>query len=604
MSQIHLYGESYTAMNPPQGWQTSSVNLTFENTIDTATTNFAVSEFTFVGDVAKWIEDYHIPTYGVFNGVRYRINSIDDFTGESTTIFDGFINLRDREILSKYPVIFTAPIVPFNDTATIFEQISVYTQGLLESQGFLNASDFSDVPVIRESKKNIAERSVILANLVSDVVSTFSNIIQGFFSALSDVLGISLPIGLIEMLLVITNAVIEINTLSDSILKHKDLFFPQISYYKGIKLKSLITKSFAKLGYTVDFGEIDAVLSKIVLLGSQDNYDGAPVAGLPLSGILKKQDYGYLILEAFETVQTFFNTKQEFRDGIVHLKNKFDPFWTSTPSLEIENILIDSTDQYTNGTRKENTDEVHGVVLVGYKYDESDAHTLTEKNGDYHEIRRDLITELDPKLNLLRGIKEIDINYAMAVRKNVFDNLLELFKGINEQFDEYLDSFKTYVENFIDDIPAETSAMISEYIAEILALPSISGIIDLINDRSGALKIDDNTYAIPKLIYLEEGKIPENFKDFIGAKAIYDNYYKKDSPADVNLWKGQKIDIKSWKIPFTVTDYNLVKNNPYFEFDGNNLKFTALNWIDDDREAVTDAEEVKVFDTNITEYEI
>jgi len=599
MSQIHLYGEDYTPRNPPQDWQISAVNLEFENTIDTAQTEFAVNQFTFVGDIADWIEDTHIPTYGVFNGVRYRIQAVNEFTGASTTIFDGFIDISRREILSKYPNIFTAPIVPFDDVATVLQQVSVYSQGLLEAQGFLNSSDFADVPVIRESKANLAERTVILTGLISDVVGLFTKLIQGFLSALSDILAISLPVGLVEMLLLILNGIIEINFMVDNINQHKDLFFPQISYYKGVKLKSLITKSFAKLGYTVDFGEIDEVLSKIVLLGSQDNYNGAPVPGLPLNGILKKQDYGYLISEAMDTVQTFFHTKQEIRDGVVHIKNKFDPFWTSSPSLEVENILIDSTDQYTNGTRKENTDNLPAVVLVGYKYDESDTHTLTEKTGDYYEIRRNLITELDPRLNLMRGIQEIKIEYAMAVRKSIFDNLLDLFNGVNAEFDKYLEDLKGYIEDYIDQIPEE--AGVSELISELLATPFISGIIE---NRSGALKIDDNTYAIPKLIYLEDGKIPENFKDFIGAKAIYQNYYFKDSPADINDFKGQKVDIKNWTINFNLADYNLVKNNPYFEYDGNNLRFTGLNWIEDDKKAVTQAEEQSIFDTNITEYAI
>lgn len=600
MSQKHLYGESLTEMNPPKDWQVASVQLQFEDTIDTAETTFTANVFTFVGGVADWIESYHIPTYGVFNGVRYRVNSIDDFTGDTTTIFDGFINLRDREILSKSPNIFTAPIVEFDNTATIFEQISVYTQGLLASQGFLNNSDYVDVPVIRESKKNIAERTLILQNLLSDVVSVLTKLIQDFLSALSDIAGVSLPIGLVEILLLTVNAILEINLLIDTILKHKDLFFPATYYYKGVKLKSLLTKSFAKLGYTVDFGVIDEVLSKIVLLGSQDNNDGSLVSGLPTpSGILKTQDYGYLITEAMETVQTFFNTKQDVRDGVVHIKNKFDPFWTTSAEFTTENILLDTTDQYSNGTLKENTEDINGVVLVGYKYDESDSHTLTEKTGDYHEVRRELITELDPRLNLLRGVQEININYAIAVRKGIFDNLEDLFSNITGSFDYYLDQFKDYINNFLDEIPDE--AGVGAYITEILDIPFIASLID---DRSGALKIEDNTFAIPKLIYLQDGKIPENFKNFIGAKAIYDNYYLQDSPADINDFKGQRLNRLGWDIPFTVKDYNVVKNNPYFNLLGDNIKFKVVSWNDDDRRAITDSEQQQIYDTNITEYEI
>jgi hypothetical protein len=600
MSQKHLYGESYTEMNPPKDWTIAGVQITIDDSIDTTETTFTGTEFTFVGDVASWIESYHIPTYGVFNGVRYKVNSIDDFTGSSTTIFDGFIDLSKRTILSKYPNIFTAPIVDFNNNSTVFEQVSVLTQGLLAAQGFLNTSDFVSVPVVRESKKNIAERTLILQSLLADTVGLFTRLVQDLFSALSDILGVSLPVGIVEILLLVVNAILEINLLAETILKHKDLFFPAIYYYPGVKLKSLITKSFQKIGYTVDFGVIDEVLSKIVLLGSQDNNDGSIIPDVFFeSGILKTQDYGYLISEAMETVQTFFNTHQDIRDGVVHIKNKYDPSWTNSPLFTPDNILLDSTDQYTNGTVKENTEDLKAVVLTSYKYDESDAHTLTEKNGDYHEVRRALITELDPKLNTLKGVQEIKINYAIAVRKQFLDNLFDLFPGITEQFDFWLDSFKTYVENYADTIPY--TAGVSEYISEILSLPFISFITE---SRSGALKIEDNTYAIPKLIYLEDGKIPENFKDIIGAKAIYDNYYKQGSPADINDFKGQEVLRNDWNIPFTVTDFNLVKLNPYFVFDGNNVKFTSVNWIDDKREAITNSKEYKIFDTNITEYEI
>ena len=272
-----------------------------------------------------------------------------------------------------------------------------------------------------------------------------------------------------------------------------------------------------------------------------------------------------------ETVQTFFDTHQDIRDGVVHIKNKYDPSWTNSPLLTPDNILLDSTDQYTNGTVKENTEDLKAVVLTSYKYDESDAHTLTEKNGDYHEVRRALITELDPRLNTLKGVQEIKINYAIAVRKQFLDNLFDLFTGITEQFDFWLDSFQTYIENYADTIPE--TAGVGSYISEILSLPFVSFITE---SRSGALKIEDNTYAIPKLIYLEDGKIPENFKDIIGAKAIYDNYYKQGSPADINDFKGQEVLRNDWNIPFTVADFNVVKLNPYFVFDGNNVKFTSV----------------------------
>lgn len=601
MSQRHLYGESYDEMNPPQGWEALGVQATIEDQLDFNTETLTTTDFIFVGDVAKWVRDFHIPAYGVFNGVRYRIEVTDDITGTTVNIFDGFINLRDREILSEEPYSFRAPVVDFNDNATIFEQISIYTQGLLLDQGFLNSSDFVDVPTIIESKKNVAERTLILTGLLSDTVGLFIRLIQDFMSALSDILGISLPVGVVELLLLFINAVIEIDLLTENILTHKDLFFPNVTYYKGVKLKSVIEKSFAKLGKAVEFGEIDGVLNNIVLLGSQFNNSGSPISGIPFTdGILKSTDYGYRVGEAMETMQTIFNVRYDVRDDVVHVKNKFDPFWTTEPEVEIKNILNETTKQYNNGTKKEDTDEIYGTVFVSYISDPTDGHTLTQREGKTHEVRRDLITELDPKLNLMRGIKDLQINYALAVRKEPFDNLIDLFMGVNDEFDYWLNQVQDQITEYLDDIPE--SAGVGSYVSEILSNAGLSAIIE---GRTGTLKIEDNSYNTPKLIYLDDtGRIPSNFKDFVGAPAIYNNYHLKDSPADINDFKGQKVKRLGWRIPFNADQYVTTKTNPYFELGENNLKFTSITWVDDSRDAITEVEQQSTFDTNITEYVI
>jgi len=603
MSQQHLYGQNYDELNPPVDWPGIGIQATINDNAFEAEIN--TNEFVWVGEAAEFMEAWRTTSgLGVFNGVPYRIQATSDVTGITEIIFDGYINLAEREILSvSDPIMFRAPIVELDNNVTVFNKVSILSQRVLQNQGFITLADSIDVPVIKESKKNVAERALILGQLLFQVVSTFIGVIQNFMSAISDVIGVSIALGLVELFLLFVNTVIQFNLLFQDIAKHKDLFFPLITYYKGLGVKTILEKAFEKLGYTVDFGEIDSVISKIFLLASQDGFDGFPSPGFPGTGVLNNRDWGYRIGELMQTVEDFFNTRQDVRDGVVHIKNRLDPFWTTAPAFQPVDALLETTLQYQNGTKKEDTDRVHSTWYFEYIFDPTDTHTLTQNADDSYEIHRELITELDPKMNTLDGIKDIKIPYALAVRKEPFDNLLDLFTGISDQFDFWLDAFQTQITDFAANIGPSAGAGIS--ISSILAMTPLSLFFE---NRAGVLKIDDNAFGKPKWLYLEDtnfGKrIPANFKEFVGGKAVYTKYYLPDSPADVNDFKGQYIFRRGWRIPFSLDNFNQTKDNPYFDLNNINGKFTSINWTEDEHAAVTDAEQQEVFDTNITETEV
>lgn len=601
MSQRHLYGGNpvtglgYTELNPPVEWMETTVQATIND--DSFEANISTNEFTWVGEVAEYIKDTWIPQYGVFVGVPYRIEVTED--GSTEVVFDGMINLRDREIMSKErPIIFKAPVIEFQNNATIFDKISIMTQGMLFDQGFISISDAVDIPTVKESKKNVAERAIILGQFGGRVVSAFTRWIQDFLSAISDTVGVSLPLGLIETLLLFVNIVLELQLLIDQFQEIRNLFFPDVRYYKGIKLRTIIEKALIKAGnYPVDWGIIEPILDKIVLMPSQDGFDGWPTPGVPMSGILNRRDWGYLVLEAQQTVQLLFNTRQDVRNNVAHIKTKSDPFWTNSPLFTPEDTKLETTAQYQNGTFKERTDEVFGTTYISYEYDPTDTHTLTQNEDDAHEIHRRPINLPDERLNLMRGLQEIKIPYALCVRKQPLDNLLDLFMGVNAEFDFWLTQLQDKISALSDSISSDAGA--GSFIDTIL---SSTGLNTIIEGRTGVLKIDDNAFGLPKLVYLnDEGKIPENFKDFVGAAAIYNNWYLPESPADVNEFAGQKVDRKSWRIKFGLVPWQQTRTNPYFDIPSGSGKFTTITWKMDQGSAVTDAEQDEVFDTNITE---
>lgn len=605
MSQIHLYGSPFTQLNPPTEWQSISVEATVNDS--TVEAGIDEQELIFEGSAGEFIKNWvETPGKGVFNSIPYRIIYESNKTPGDTSIrFDGYIDLCNMEYLSyQNPVRIKAPVKRLDDPATVIEQMAVLTQGLLVQKGYLNSDDYVDVPVIRESKKNVAERTLILSNYGSQVVMSLTQMVNNMLSAISDVLGLSVLIGVVELLTTFVNGVIVINKLYQQGLQIKDLFWPEIAYYKAASFKTILTKAYAYKGYTIDFGILDTWLSKTYLMASQNEFNGYPAQGIPATGELKSWDYGYIIGEIQEKLQEVLNTRTRIVGSVVNMKTKIDPYWNDSPSYSWPNTLVQTAGQHNNGTIKFDTENVKATVMINYAYDMSDAHTLTAKNGDSHEVHRDLIVELDPDLNSLKGIHEVQIPWAMAVRKQPFDNLWDLFTGISGEFDFYLQQFQTKINDFIGDLNASGV----DVSAQITAILNQSGIGGLLSNREGCLKIDDNSFAIPKVIWLDDysvGKrIPTNFKDFIGAKALYDDYHKPFSPADVAGFNGQYWLYNTVSLKFSYEKFNQTQDNPYFYLNGYLAKFRQISWVESQHSATTDFEQQRPFDENITENEI
>lgn len=601
MAQIHQYGSSYVALNPPDEWRNSTVDATVNDSDSEASVSTNI--YTFSGSAAQFLFQWRTD-FGVHNGVPYRQIYISERNPtQQYIIFDGYIDLSaDEAFINSQvnPMIYLAPIVRTKNSPSVIDQMAVLTQGVLLSKNAISSSDFVDIPVIIESKKNIRERGVDIAAFGVQVVTSLSQIVSNLLGALANILGLGIVVGVIELVVVIANAVLVINRLVDQGLKLKNLFFPTVSYYKGFNIGNMIRKAFAYKGYTVEFGELDGYFANAYLLPSQNDFDGYPIQGFPAIGSCKPQDYGYTIMELIEGMRTKLNLRGDVIGSVVHLKRRSDPFWTASPSYTAPNVLIKSTEAYSNGLYKDDTERVKATFVMNYTYDATDCHTLTEKNGDSVEVHRDLINELDPQMNTLKGIDEKVIPWALCVRKKPFDNLWELFTGISDEFDQQLQLIKNRINEFISDL--NSAGIDATLLNQIL---TNTGLNTVLENRTGCLKIDDNTFAIPKFCYLTQTghglRIPENFKNHCGAPALYNANYLSDSPAIQNNFLGQYRLVKDLRLPWSYENFQTTQLNPFFLIEGNNAKFNSISWNEPKHEAVTNLEIQEPFDTNITE---
>jgi len=599
MSQRHLYGQNYDELDPPLEWESLQLQATIND--DSTEANINENTFFFVGETADFILNW-IDIYGVFNGIPYRQELKAESNPLTELAFDGYLDLTTLETHSKFgPVIIQCTVQDLNNNPSVFDKMAVLTQTLLRTQGFITQSDFVDVPIVKVSKKGADDRIIALTNLGYTVLTTFTNIIQNFFSAIADILGLSVAIGLVELLTMMVSTYFQLQQLVQLIVKNKDLLIASQTYYKAIGIKTVLNKAAQKLGYTIDFGIIEPFLDKVFLKSSEnDDFLGTPNPGTFGDGTLKTADYGWLVLETLQAVKSLCNTREDVRDGVIWIKTKTDPDWSEAPVFQPENVLVESTKQYKNGFYKNKIEEVHATTILQFQYDPSDAWTLTANSGDSHEIHRSLITELDPRMNTLKGLQDIQIPYAMAVRYDPVTTLIDLIEESFTGFSSLIGNFQTTIDQFAAYLDPNAGA--GSAIADVLAM---SGLNFFFAVAPGGLKVEDDSWGIPKIIYADNNdgvlNIPVNFKDFIGAPALYNNYYLPDSPAEENNFRGQKTLIEGWRIPFNLAAYQQTKLNPYFQFNSKNAKFTHINWTENARSAETEVEIEEVFDQNIKE---
>jgi hypothetical protein len=238
-----------------------------------------------------------------------------------------------------------------------------------------------------------------------------------------------------------------------------------------------------------------------------------------------------------------------------------------------------------NGTSRPNYEDLVSSTIVQYATDDSDLWTLDDlANEDDPNTTGKIIsvTTVEPivvtdqRKVLLTASKAVDIPYALCHRKNLVDDLLDLFIGTSDGF---------------DDLKQKIIEKIEAYAAQLnQSNPALASLIDFAENRSGALKIENHYFSVPKMVYLEPNqngvtRIPVDYADFIGANSIYQNFHSYDSfidgqrnPSNPTETNAKKI-FEGVRIPFGLQDFVNITQNSYFSTqDGVTGKFTRVDW--------------------------
>ena len=568
----------------------TSVSITFDN--DSIQANINLPALNFVNKANQALNDWASGPFGTVEGTPFQM-SAQDGSNVAVTI-EGFIDHSTR--IFKSPVESEATIVKTNGLNGFFTRSQNITMLSLETSGLMPRSLGVNIPYLTESRDSRLAK-LQLASTVFITLKSGADEIHKILNIASDVPTGGAPIAILNAALTVANIIALMANLKNQLQELQKVLLPLVSYHRGIKLITFLEKGCEKMGYTLDVGTGDfaEVLNKVALLPHKDEDEGGlPIGFIPsiqleffqsqLSGILKPNDFGYVLSDAFELAHREFLTKVAIIGNTVKMLPFNDPFWTLNPQYTMPDALIEDSVFTQNGKETTNqNEELKGRTLIEYIIDDSDMWTNSEENvnNSISETIVEPINISNEKNVVIKGLDKVNIPYTLCVRKNAVDDLFDSFQdllNLNDQTVEVIrDKFETYASVFesspFADIP----------------------FLDAITSREGALKIEHHYFSKPKIVYLENGKIPTNFNDKIGAIALYNNYhsYKSFVPGIKNPNNfddtNQKQLFTGVTIPFGINDFDLVTNNSYFNTaDGKIGKFTSVLWNVDKDKALVD----------------
>lgn len=553
-------------ITPPRNWRDVKVLATFDNNTNQATVT--TDRWEFVNSNEERVAALLAARFrsgltggpGAFEGPEFKINVSDD--QGATNVFDGLLNfVRDYEERNfkdpnfENPTECLASAEMIDSLNGVDDLISGTTVALMESEGVFKDSDYTGVDWVIEKPFDFYE----VAILSIGVFSVSKEVIDAL-SRLGD--DISIPAGiaasgalgtagaaLYKILIIIFRIayivfmLVQLIQLATQLIR---LLIPKTRTHKGIKLGTLYRKGFEYFGYTFvsNIPELDKYVYLPTLPTQESNFADKLLSRIKVieKGIPSVQDYGYLFSESVQLGLQMFYARIAVVGTEVHMRTEDDPWWFKQSTKDvIDDVLVNSV--------KFNLEDLKRSNFIKFATDPSDQFTIDNYSGTSYEVQTLPQSIKDEKKVRITGVDEVSIPLALGTRKGTLSFLEEAaltFLGA-----------------------AET------------AVNAIGGNLNLtseIKNRVNILKVSNPLHSVPKILYWDGNGIPEDHRDKLSAKALWDNYhFPKDFRA--NNFKAQKIKFENVKVPFNLRGFKELMKNPYFITKGGvSGKIEKMEW--------------------------
>jgi len=536
--------------------------------------NITSTEFEFVNEFAQaitdWIDDGLSGGFGIFQGIPLSVQ----ITGQSPSYnaFDGFIDMTDDfQVIN--PTTVKGKIKKDNGLQNLDDLASGLTWEYLFQAGVLTVNDMEWCPYIIEKEFDpvaflllilaIFQTTVILIDLIKSIAQSIAS-------------GITAPI---LFALDVIYAGLLIVSLISLIKDFIRMIIQPIKYTRCMRLKKLLEIGSGHLGFTYNTTIQEIQQNKIILLPSKDSVDEEGNAEKQLAGVLiynagngypNARDYGYTFGEILALVNKTFNAKIGIKNGVIEQHSLNSSWWLQQSSYTMPSILLES--------KKYNTEEMTSNVLLTFTPDSQDKNVIENYKGTSYEVITTPITTPNVKRVLLKGLDEVEIPYALGIRKNTanfiertLDTLIGIVKDLADAIADVLP--------FVDSPPA---------------VPS----------RIGVLKMETDFLNVPKMLYTNpDCTLPVNYHDLWSAKVLYNQYHIQKSFVGNNFNDANQYHIyEGVRIPFGFEDFlSLIDNSYFYDMNGSPSQVTKIQWNVSNDYAVVDFKVQRLFTKNLQE---
>jgi hypothetical protein len=387
---------------------------------------------------------------------------------------------------SMYPDEILAPIL---DKRLQFSQRAESLNFLLlREQGFITPADYVNINyVIAEvpDYHKAATLSMTLYIMVREGVDQVQKIADltaesaNPFSSPSGIAKVAIQVvALISLGIAITNM---LKSLSDAL-------FQKPRYYRGMKFKTLLEKACQYLGLELDTALFDTDFAGLTLLPEKDR-PGARVGRT-------SDDEGcpdLLLADLLRDIGLLFNAKAKVQDNTLVLK-RWDEF--IQPNGVVLPRLKDAQNrEYPVST---NAAELPAVTFVRFKRDNADHNTYRITEGYSAQSHIAQTGVLNERFNTLKGLRQVELPYAKAARKNSTSALEDIFASIIDAVNK---------------------------------IPGIGGGGGLRGRRVGCMELGQDAIGVPKALLVEpDGMVSEQDANYVNARHLLTQYHHLNTP--------------------------------------------------------------------------
>jgi len=495
----------------------------------------------------------HITNQGPFEGIPYTIIT------NSNISLEYYVDLTENAVFRDFEI--EVKLKRRGGKDNFFDNADGTSWELMAKKGVV--FNKFNVPYVIV-KDNAAEMAVTLGlsiyvmtkelvQLIIDISVGITNIIDSVTpevgaGATLDPAEIATMI--IKVLLQIAIAALILIALIKMAQQFFELIFPKIRNFGACKVKDLISKGCQFLGFTFESTLLDALPGLTVLPVPlvknkasfwdtlENDLNFAYTKGYPTAS-----DTTPTLGSLINAIETTYNAKTKVLNGHVQIERR--DYWQNIT----QNVLLPALNLQSDreGEFSYNTGDAWKRYYIHYQTDQSDLNTLDFFDPTDAEYSTEPLNVINSDLVTIKGLNDVNIPFAMGIRKKGFTWLENLAYEVFEIIDEVVNAFG-----------------------------GNGNLASQIEDRIGVLQLSQQFYTVSKLLYTVGGKQPATYENQMSANNIYQKFHK------IN-----EIILNDFKIfndaPLRLNDEEFINllNNNYAEINGLVCEIMTLRYIDE-----------------------